>query len=1025
MIAFINIARQLLWASLAIIAISGEASAQITPSKITVVRAQPFALIARTVVSYYDGRTIANVGTTPPLGQFLSNQHLCAWNLVDWNGKAFVKIVLPGRPSVEAEALKSNFSLNPERDQECAQEVQRYQATLTAQSAEAKRLRDEARATGLNGTSRDKETNGLSDQNANILSNLIFVNKAYSASALYRAGFLDAAEKEARRILEMADHRNVPDDIVTAQVLDKVSDILISEEKFSAAQAYLRRLSSIPAANSESGGDFAFGARAKMVIILANQHRNSEAASVALDLPREAQTRHNPEFLRVANLAVVKALFAEKKYEAAAPYVQAADDAVTALKLPPERHEQTELTMASIFYQEGRFAEAETIQTKWIQTDERNADVVNGRLPDAFFGDIAAAKAASGGFNTAALASDDAFVAYAANLRWLAATLLAERRYAESVQLLERALQINKRQIEVGIQGEREFHTGIAQENQSAAAGILAEALWGQAKTSASSKANADEAAAFTAAQTATDNPAAVALARSGAQTVGASKGLAGKLERRDELRQKLADLDQRDMAANVAGGSGGYENQLALNSEINKVAGEYRAVDDDLHKEFPTYWDLVSPKPIALAELQDLRLLHQNEALIFFLITPGREKGLVFAVSHDRAAWAQLGFSGDELAARVNRLREEIDPAGYGLRSAQRTDATGAPARGFERQAAYDLYQGLLGEASIQAVLSQKPVLIFVPSGPLTSLPPGLLVTSPPTGGIAGDTDPQALRATPWLLRSKAIAVLPSVSSLRTLRQLLPPVAATAQDRLLAFADPDFGGSAEAGPRGAQIPRGLEGYFRDKAPNLDALRQLPALPGTRVEAEALRTALQAGPNSVLTGASASKAELMARNADGRLMKVGVLEFATHALVSGDLSGLGEPALVLAAGPKPEDTLLLASEAARLKLGSEWVLLSACNTASPDSPDAQGLSGLSRAFFYAGAHALLVSHWRVRDDIAAKLVPAVLIKEDSDPSLGHAEAVRRASLAVLDDPNLNATSPAAWAPFTLVGEPER
>lgn len=918
MIAFINIARQTLWAALAVAAIAGETSAQITPEQITVIRLNPFALIARSYVSYYD-----------------------------------------------------------------------------------------------------EEPNGISDQNSDILLNLTGL-----IDVLYRAGFFEETEKDVRNILATADQRDVPDDIVTAQVLLKLSRILIAEEKFSAAQAYLRRLLSIPAADSESDGAIAFDARAQLVSALTGQHRNPEAASVAFDLLKEVQTRHNPVFLLAANLAVVNALLAEKKYEAATPYVKAADDAVTALKLPLEWHELTELTMASIFYQEGRFAEAEVIQKKWIQTDERDAGVVNGRLPDAFFGDIAAAKAANGGFNAAALAGDEAFVAYAANLRSLAATLLAEQRYAESIKLLERALQINRRQIEMGIHGEREFHTGTAQENQSDASGILAEALWGQAKTSSSSNANNDEAAAFTAAQTATDNPAAVALARSGAQTVGASKGLAGKLESRDELRQKLKDLNQQDIAI-VAGGSGGYENHLALKNQIDKISGEFRAVDDDLHKEFPTYWDLVSPAPTSLAKLHDVRLLHQDEALIFFLITPGREKGLVFAVSHDQAAWAQVGFSGDELAARVNRLREEIDPAGYRLRGFQLTDATGAPARGFERQAAYDLYQGLLGEVSIQAVLSGKSVLIFVPSGPLTSLPPGLLVTSPPTGGIAGDTDPQVLRTTPWLLRSKAIAVLPSVSSLRTLRQLLPPVATTVQDRLLAFADPDFGGSAGPGAQGAQIPRGLEGYFRDKAPDLDALRELPALPGTRMEAEALRAALQAGPSSVLTGASASKAELMARNVDGRLMKVGVLEFATHALVSGDLSGLGEPALVLAAGPKPEDTLLLASEAATLKMGSEWVLLSACNTASPGSPDAQGLSGLSRAFFYAGSHALLVSHWRVRDDIAAKLVPAILIREDSDHSLGHAEAVRRASLAVLDDPNLNATSPAAWAPFTLVGEPDR
>jgi CHAT domain-containing protein len=172
-------------------------------------------------------------------------------------------------------------------------------------------------------------------------------------------------------------------------------------------------------------------------------------------------------------------------------------------------------------------------------------------------------------------------------------------------------------------------------------------------------------------------------------------------------------------------------------------------------------------------------------------------------------------------------------------------------------------------------------------------------------------------------------------------------------------------------------------------------------------------------------GRDASKAQLMARNGDGRLADVRVLEFATHGLVAGDASDLAEPALALAAGRKPEDELLLASEAATLKLNAEWVLLSACNTASPDAAEAQGLSGLSRAFFYAGARSLLVSHWRVRDDVAPRLIPAMLLAARERPALSRAQALREASLAILDDRSLNAVDPAAWAPFTLIGEAGR
>ena len=100
-----------------------------------------------------------------------------------------------------------------------------------------------------------------------------------------------------------------------------------------------------------------------------------------------------------------------------------------------------------------------------------------------------------------------------------------------------------------------------------------------------------------------------------------------------------------------------------------------------------------------------------------------------------------------------------------------------------------------------------------------------------------------------------------------------------------------------------------------------------------------------------------------------------VVYFATHGLVAGDVKGLGEPALALAIPRKPsefDDGLLTASEVAQLKLDADWVVLSACNTAAGDKPGAEALSGLARAFFYAGARALprlaLGSGEQSRDD---------------------------------------------------------
>jgi len=194
-----------------------------------------------------------------------------------------------------------------------------------------------------------------------------------------------------------------------------------------------------------------------------------------------------------------------------------------------------------------------------------------------------------------------------------------------------------------------------------------------------------------------------------------------------------------------------------------------------------------------------------------------------------------------------------------------------------------------------------------------------------------------------------------------------------------------------------------------------------------------MRRSLEGEARDVLLGAQASEPSL--RAARDRLARARVVTFATHGLLAGDLS-LAEPALALtppqAGVPRPndpraaaeDDGLLTASEAAFLPLSAEWVILSACNTAAGDGT-AEGLSGLARAFFYAGARSLLVSQWRVRDDAAARLTPrAIALTQTQGRS--KAEALREAMLEVISDTSQDATGhsfahPAAWAPFIFVG----
>jgi CHAT domain-containing protein len=173
-------------------------------------------------------------------------------------------------------------------------------------------------------------------------------------------------------------------------------------------------------------------------------------------------------------------------------------------------------------------------------------------------------------------------------------------------------------------------------------------------------------------------------------------------------------------------------------------------------------------------------------------------------------------------------------------------------------------------------------------------------------------------------------------------------------------------------------------------------------------------------------GEAATETAIKAMSADDRLARARVVHFATHGLIAGEVKGLAEPALVLtppaegtdAAALEKDDGLLTASEVAQLKLNADWVILSACNTAAGDGGDGEALSGLARAFFYAGARALLVSHWPVNSEAAVKLTTRIFAQK---ADIGRAEALRQAMLATIAEGGRSA-HPSHWAPFVVVGE---
>ena len=450
------------------------------------------------------------------------------------------------------------------------------------------------------------------------------------------------------------------------------------------------------------------------------------------------------------------------------------------------------------------------------------------------------------------------------------------------------------------------------------------------------------------------------------------------------------------------------------IRNQISRTENTLFAVTARLEKEFPDYAALLSPRPLKVDEVQNL--LGTGEALVFLLA--GEKESYVFALTREGFEWRTLPIGENALADKVRSFRR-----GLNADELSKSIEAGKPVL-FDLAAAHELYGALLGP--VEVLIKDKRHLLIVPSGPLTALPFHLLVTENPAVATPEVKDIKTYRDAAWLLKRHAVTVLPSVASLKALRVFASKEQGAKP--LIGFGDPVF--KDEPAPSDTQRvaktaakTRAYSDYWRGAGVDRDRLAEaLPRLEDTADELKAVAAKLGAPVSAIYLGKAASETTVKRTT----LSDYRVVYFATHGLVAGDVKGLGEPALALTLPKEPsdlDDGLLTASEVAQLKLNADWVVLSACNTMAGDRPGAEALSGLARAFFYAGTRALLVSHWAVESTAAVRLTTSTFDIMKTNPTLGRAEALRRAMLAYMSDTSepLNAY-PAYWGPFSIVGE---
>jgi CHAT domain-containing protein len=524
------------------------------------------------------------------------------------------------------------------------------------------------------------------------------------------------------------------------------------------------------------------------------------------------------------------------------------------------------------------------------------------------------------------------------------------------------------------------------------------------------------------------------AILESSARVVARDPALADLFRQVQDLGKQISALlgllnnvlslpqDQRDEAS-IRG----------LRAEIDRLRAEHNKAEQEISRKFPSYAALIEPKS---PTVDDVRAsLQAGEVLTSFYF--GHDQSFVWAIPKNGPIdFSVIPTSIGDIETKVNAIRKTLEPlAGF------------IPP--FDLADAYELYALLL--KPIEPAWKPERNLIVVTNGALGLLPLSLLPTAP--SEVSADAGPRfaEYRAVPWLARTHSVMVVPSASAFLTLRHI--PPGSSQRESFIGFGDPLFNEeqAAEAAKEESQRPlvvaeasettsaTGTEtrsvpiaGRVQFNTRGLDSadIGSLPRLPDTALELRAIAQALGADPSKSLY-LEKDATEENVKKID--LSRFRVVAFSTHGLVAGDLDGLTEPALALTApsvADPDDDGLLTMEEILALKLDADWVVLSACNTAAGAAAGAEAVSGLGRAFFYAGARTLLVTNWSVHSESARELISELFERQHRDPTLSRSEALRQAMIALLDGGGYSVAGqtvfayahPWFWAPYSIIGD---
>jgi CHAT domain-containing protein len=400
-----------------------------------------------------------------------------------------------------------------------------------------------------------------------------------------------------------------------------------------------------------------------------------------------------------------------------------------------------------------------------------------------------------------------------------------------------------------------------------------------------------------------------------------------------------------------------------------------------EIRKQNPEYANLQSPKPLELSEAR--KLINQDAVLLEYYI--GKNKSYCFVITSDDFRIFNLP-SEKKLNGDVRQIIDVI----------QKPDLIWETTGGAYQQyakVARSLYESLLAPASDQLLGKQR--IILAPDGMLNYLPYESLLTS------ANESTQINFSKLPYLALQYEVEYVPSITVLSAIKSM-PKVNEEDRKQLIAFANPARDDSQPGiTPEMIPINRGVR----------DWSQRLEQLPYAAQEVENISKLFPKEKTTLFVGTDASERNVKTMN----LSQYEIVHFASHGMIDEQQPQFSS---LLLTRDKEEDGYLTMREVFDLKLNADLVVLSACKTGLGQRIRGEGMSGLARSFFAAGASSVLVSLWNIYDRSTSDFIRTFYNQMQTN-KLTKSAALKESRKKMIQSQKFN--HPYYWAPFILIG----